>query len=134
MSSNAISVNKQRLTDTIRLLHETVPEELDEPTIRSEDEAMRYSMKMVEHAMYFSTIQQLKEFLVDKRCEGKKPEILVSSAYETEYGTTEDRVYLPYNEPKNHQVILDTIKQYKMVPENATISDYSFLFNFGDKK
>jgi hypothetical protein len=46
----------------------------------------------------------------------------------------QDRIYLLRNEPKNHQVMLDTLKKYGIVSEDSQIKDYEFLFSFGKNK
>jgi hypothetical protein len=35
---------------------------------------------------------------------------------------------------KNHQSMLDTLKNFDIIPENSQIQDYEFLFSFEDKK
>ncbi|HEY7570595.1 MAG TPA: hypothetical protein VH796_04420 [Nitrososphaeraceae archaeon] len=126
---NSRQSRQQELIDKITELDKTVPNELVMPTPKSQEEASRFALEKTKHLLYLCVIKSLKEFLIERNCEGKKPEIIVSSPYETDYGTTEDRVYLPYNEPKNRQVMFDTLKQYQIITDNAVIDDYSFLFN-----
>jgi hypothetical protein len=80
-----------------------------------------------------ANIHVLKEYLIDRNCQGEKPELVVEWSYtDPETGLTEDRAYLAYNEPKNHQNILDMLKRQQLVTDDATIDDYDFLFEFRD--
>jgi hypothetical protein len=37
---------------------------------------------------------------------------------------------MPDNEPKNHQIMFDALKNYDIVPEDSDLSQYDFLFDF----
>jgi hypothetical protein len=39
-------------------------------------------------------------------------------------------LYMPHNEPKNHQIMFDTLKKYDIVPEDSDTSQSDFLFDF----
>jgi hypothetical protein len=60
----------------------------------------------------------------DRNFEGKKPEWLLFKPH-TIPGTdrTQDRFYMPHNEPAN-QVMLDSLKNYGIIPEDSTVDDY----------
>jgi hypothetical protein len=90
-------------------------------------------MAAVERILYIANIHALKEFLVDRDCKGEKPRFMVESPYIVpETGVPEDRVYLPYNTPKYHQEMLDMLKKQQLIPQEATIENYDFLFEFRD--
>jgi hypothetical protein len=42
---------------------------------------------------------------------------------------TGDMLYMPDNEPKNHQIMFDALKNYDIVPEDSDISQYDFLIS-----
>ena len=77
----------------------------------------------------------LKKFAVDRNFEGDKPELVVSSPHTIKLDDgiaemTDDVLYTPRNEPENHQVIFDNLKNYDIIPEDSQINDYQFLFSF----
>jgi|SRR5919197_5353006 hypothetical protein len=115
---------KKELKDKIYYLWRTVEE--IKPPFSSREEAMA----AMEGYLKIINVKQLKEFLIDRDCQGKKPELMVHSPYmDPESGITDDRVYLPYNIPEYHQVILDMMKKQQLVPDDSKIDDYDYLFS-----
>jgi hypothetical protein len=111
----------KELKDKIDRLAKTVRE--IKPRNREE------AMAAMERTLYMANIHALKVFLIDRNCEGEKPRLIVESAYtDAKIGIPEDRIYLPYNEPKYHQDMLDMLKKQQLVPDDGKISDYAFLF------
>jgi hypothetical protein len=122
-------LRKQEFKDRINLLAKTIYQFEG----RSKDVSER--VKQVDRMVYDAIIDVLKQFVIDRNFEGKKPEWLVSSVHtRLETGHTDDVIYLPRNEPKNHQVMFDTLKNYDIVPEDSQINDYDFLFDFASQK
>jgi hypothetical protein len=94
--------------------------------------SLEYSMSMVEPIMYVANIHALKEFMMDRNCQGEKPRFMTeSTAINPETGGPEDRWYLPINGPggKYYQEMLDTLKKQQFIPDNSTLEDYDFLFD-----
>jgi hypothetical protein len=113
---------RKELKDRVAYLVKTVRE--IKPRSRQE------SLAAVERIIYMANIHQLKEFLIDRNCEGQKPRLIVESPYtDPKTGLTEDRIYMPYNEPKYHQHMLDMLKKQQLVPDDAKLNDYDFLFD-----
>lgn len=122
-------LRKQEFKDRINLLSKTVYD--FEGRSKDVDEGV----KQVDRLVFAAIIDVLKQFVIDRNFEGKKPEWLVSSAHtRLETGHTDDVIYLPRNEPKNHQVMFDILKNYGIVPEDSHINDYDFLFDFASQK
>jgi hypothetical protein len=113
---------KKELKDKVAYLVKTVHE--IKPRNRQE------SLAAVERMIYMANIHQLKEFLIDSNCEGQKPRLMVESPYtDPNTGLIEDRIYMPYNEPKYHQHMLDMLKKQQLIPDDSKLDDYDFLFN-----
>ena len=127
MTTAAADNNKQHqrrkeLKDKVGRLAKTVRE--IEPRNRQE------TMAAMVRILYLANIHALRTFLVDRDCQGEKPRLMVESPYTPpETGIPEDRIYLPYNEPKYHQDMLDMLKKQQLIPDDSTIEDYAFLFN-----
>ena len=122
-------LRKQEFKDRMNLLAKTVYD------FEGRSKDVGEGVKQVDRMVYAAIIDVLKQFVIDRNFEGKKPEWLVSSAHtRLEAGHTDDVIYLPRNEPKNHQVMFDTLKNYGIVPENSKINDYDFLFDFASQK
>ena len=122
-------LRKQEFKDRINLLAKTVYQ------FEGRSKDVGEGVKQVDHVVYAAIIYVLKQFTIDRNFEGKKPEWLVSSAHtRQETSHTNDVIYLPHNEPKNHQVMFDTLKNYGVVPEDSQINDYDFLFDFASQK
>jgi hypothetical protein len=115
---------KKELKDKVERLAETV-QEID-PRNKDLEETITAVVRMI----YIANIHTLKEFLVDRNCEGEKPRIIVESPY-TRPGSDHpvDVMYMPHNIPEKHQVILDMLKKQELVPPDATIESYDFLFD-----
>src|SRR5919199_339969 len=113
---------KKELKDKAAYLVKTVHE--IKPRNRQE------SLAAVERMIYMANIHQLKEFLIDRNCEGQKPRLMVESPYtDPNTGLIEDRIYMPYNEPKYHQHMLDILKKQQLIPDDGKLDDYDFLFD-----
>lgn len=131
-SSNSSSDNhnqkqrRQNLKNKINILAITANESIGNSIPINQEDNVKY----VERVVYASVIDVLKNF-ADRNFEGKKPEWLLFKPH-TISGTdrTQDRFYMPHNEPANHQVMLDSLKNYGIIPEDSTVDDYAFLFNF----
>jgi hypothetical protein len=109
---------KDKVTYLVKTVHEIKP--------RSRQE----SLAAVERMIYMANIYQLKEFLIDRNCEGQKPRLMVESPYsDPKTGLIEDRIYMPYNEPTYHQHILDMLKKQQLIPDDTKLDDYDFLFD-----
>jgi hypothetical protein len=77
-----------------------------------------------------ANIHALNEFLINGKCEGQKPRLIVESPYtDPKTGLIEDRIYMPYNEPKYHQHMLDMLKKQQLIPDDSKLNDYDFLFD-----
>ncbi len=107
---------KQEFTNRINELSRALDKAQFKPETREE------ALEQTERLIIQGNVEIIKQFL-DNNCEGKKPEIIVSSIYKGE-----ERFHLARNEPENHQKIFDTLKKYDLVPEGSQISDYDFLF------
>jgi hypothetical protein len=113
---------KKELKDKVAYLVKTVHE--IKPRNRQE------SLAAVERMIYMANTHQLKEFVMDRNCEGEKPRLMVESPYtDPNTGLIEDRIYMPYNEPMYHQHMLDMLKKQQLVPYDSKLDDYDFLFN-----
>ena len=110
---------KKDLKDKVAYLVKTVHE--IEPCNRYE------SLAAVERVICMVNIRQL-EFLIDSNCEGQKPRLMVGSPYTDPNTGLIDRIYVPYNEPKYHQHMLDMLKKQQLIPDDGKLNDYDFLF------
>jgi hypothetical protein len=87
----------------------------------------------MDYMIYQRIIDALVDFAINRKFEGPKPRWIVSSSASPstlETKGTEDRLYMPNNEPKNHQIMFDALKNYDIVPEDSDINQYDFLFDF----
>jgi hypothetical protein len=92
------------------------------------------TLSTMDYVIYQVIIHALIDFAINRKFEGPKPRWIVSSSASPsstpETKETGDMLYMPHNEPKNHQVMFDTLKKYDIVPEDSDISQYDFLFDF----
>jgi hypothetical protein len=123
-NNNKQHQRRKELKDKVGRLAKTVHE--IKPSNRQE------TMAAMVRILYLANIHALKEFLIDRDCKGEKPRLMVESPYTPpETGIPEDRVYLPYNIPEYHQEMLDMLKKQQLVPQDATVENHDFLFEFG---
>jgi hypothetical protein len=109
---------KDKVAYLVKTVHEIKPRNTQE------------SLAAVERMIYMANIHQLKEFVIDRNCEGEKPRLMVESPYtDPNTGLIEDRIYMPYNEPMYHQHMLDMLKKQQLVPDDSKLDDYDFLFD-----
>lgn len=95
-----------------------------------EESSLEEWVDAVIHGIYLANIYALKD-LIDRHGEGEKPRLIVeSSGIPPKTGIPQDRIYMPHNIPEYHQVMLDMLKKQELVPDDAMIRDYEFLFNF----
>ena len=91
------------------------------------------TLSTMDYMIYQRIIDALVDFAINRKFEGPKPRWIVSSSASPstlETKGTEDRLYLPDNKPKNHQIMFDALKNYDIVPEDSDINQYDFLFYF----
>jgi hypothetical protein len=88
------------------------------------------TLSTMDYMIYQVIISALVKFAIDRKFEGPKPRWIVSSSAVTQENGTGDMLYMPDNEPKNHQIMFDALKNYDIVPEDSDISQYDFLFDF----
>jgi hypothetical protein len=109
---------KDKVAYLVKTVHEIKP--------RNRQEALAATERMI----YMANIHALNEFLIDGNCEGQKPRLIVESPYtDPKTGLIEDRIYMPYNEPKYHQHMLDMLKKQQLIPDDGKLDDYDFLFD-----
>jgi hypothetical protein len=93
------------------------------------------TLSTMDYLIYQVIIRALVDFAINRKFEGPKPRWIVSSSASPsstpETKEAGDILFVPYNEPKNHQVMCDSLKNYDIVPEDSDISQYDFLFDFG---
>ena len=93
------------------------------------------TLSTMDYLIYQVIIRALVDFAINRKFEGPKPRWIVSSSASPsstpETKEAGDMLFVPYNEPKNHQVMFDSLKNYDIVPEDSDISQYDFLFDFG---
>ena len=115
---------QKQLTQKVKELSKRIDPK--EPSTQNFDEWLKF----VENCLYKANIENLKEFLVDRKGQGEKPRLIVSTAYKNpKTGKLGDVLYKPDNTPENHQVILEELKKQQFIPDDSTISDYQFLFS-----
>lgn len=113
------SIRKLQLMDKILQLSKTVKE--IKP--RNYEEALLATERLI----YLSNIHELKEFLIDRKCQGRKPGIIVESPHtDPTTGMMQDVFYMP-NEAKYNQEILDMLKKQEIIPDDSTQDDYDFI-------
>jgi hypothetical protein len=121
-----ITTTKEVFKDRVNLLNKTIHER---PPPKNNNDFIKYMI-------HTANIGVLKEF-ADRNFEGEKPDWIAFNSYYDQQNpnndTKEDRFYLPHNEPKNHQVMFDTLKSDEIIPDDSKIEDYEFLFSFKDK-
>lgn len=93
------------------------------------------TLSTMDYMIYQRIIDALVDFAINRKFEGPKPRWIVSSSASPSSSTPEtkeagDMLYMPDNEPKKHQIMFDTLKNYDIVPEDSDISQYDFLFDF----
>ena len=81
--------------------------------------------------MYMCNITALKEFLIDRDCQGDKPRFMTeSTAVSPESGNLEERWYLPVNDVEGEYYLemLEQLKKHQFIPQDSTLNDYDYLF------
>ena len=120
--TNEQDKRKQELKDKVNILWNTVKN-----TKEAQPRNMEEAEAEIEFAIYQGNIIRLKEYLIDRNCQGERPKLIVSSPHtDPETGETDDVFYMP-NEPKYNQEILDMLKKQQLIPDDSTKDDYDFL-------
>ena len=111
--TNEQDKRKQELKDKVYSLSKTVKETNEKPRNLEEGVAQ------IERWIYMANIITLREYLIDRNCQGERPKLIVASPYtDPETGLIEDRVYMP-TEPKYNQEILDMLKKQQLIPDDS---------------
>ena len=113
---------KQELKDKVYSIWKTV-KEIKEQKPRNMEEGV----EEIKRIIYKGNINTLREYLIDRNCQGERPKLIVESPYTNpKTGETDDVIYMP-TEPKYNQTILDMLKKQQLIPEDSTKDDYDFL-------